>query len=112
MDRLPCVAAAASISASLNVGARGWCDGSRRSCLHLQRETVLRDQLRALRTDDVHAEDLAVFSCEMTFTKPSVSADATALPARSDGNFPICTGCPFPSRRGSVRPVLAICGLQ
>ena len=58
----------------------------RRLQLHGQAE--LGDQLGRLGADDVRAEISPVLASLITLTKPSVSAEATALPEAVKGNLP------------------------
>ena len=47
-----------------------------------------------------------------TFTKPSVSPSATALPLAVNGNLPTITSRPFSLALASLTPIDATCGRQ
>ncbi len=63
--------------------------------LEVDGETQLGDHLGGVAADDVRTEDLPVRFTTMSFTKPSESPVASALPLAMNGNLPTLNLRPF-----------------
>ena len=95
--------------ASLSVGCVNGVVNLFGGRLELHAETVFRNQLRRVGTDDVRTETTICWSTS-NLTKPSGWLEATALPDAWKGNLPTLYATPSSLSCFSVLPIEATCG--